>query len=521
MSYSNTPASAKASMSSENLRLLAVLAPKIPMMLKTTLFHVLHLSEQSKYLDLKEELTVNVVRAFLTPSGKSLFSISATQKFLAKDPGPSGRIWVSTYVAPADEGVAKAITAALIGLVPKNAPATEDMLAALKQELAPSAPVEAEWTGYRAGVADDAKLPSGMSQRALYDEMMKEVSAPSTVLYFHGGAYWLMDPATHRPLAKKLAKLTKGRVYSVRYRLSPKHAFPAALIDAMVSYLALLYPPEDAFHAPVEAKDIIFSGDSAGGNLSLSLLQTLLYLQRNNLTVTWQGESRHVPLPGGVALNSPWTDLTHSSPSCDENASWDYLPAPLSKNYHIDSIRPECEIWPANPPRRSVYVDDHLCDHPLVTVLLAESWKGSPPVYICTGWELLADENKYMAVKLRKDGVKVVFEEYEGMPHCFALIFPESKGARRCLTGWSGFINRVVNEKGDGEKGGQVESEFKRIRAKTLEEVDLEGEGEGEGEGQEGWMKIAPYSEEEIRRRIGERMRRAREEGVVGIVAKL
>lgn len=139
-------------------------------------------------------------------------------------------------------------------------------------------------------------------------------------------------------------------------------------------------------------------------------------------------------------------------------------------------------------------------------------------MYICTGWELLADEDKYMATKLRRDGVKVVFEEYEGMPHCFALIFPESKGARRCLEGWAGFINKVV-ENGDeeeknkkGEEG--IESSFKRIKAKTLEEVDLEQE---EG----GWEKVAPYTEEEIKRRIAERMRRAREEGVSGLVAKL
>lgn len=120
-----------------------------------------------------------------------------------------------------------------------------------------------------------------------------------------------------------------------------------------------------------------------------------------------------------------------------------------------------------------------------------------------------------MATKLRRDGVKVVFEEYEGMPHCFALIFPESKGAARCLSGWAGFINRVVNEE-KGEKGEQgIESSFRRIKAKSLAEVDLEGEGEDE------WMKIAPYTEEEIKRRIAERMRRAREEGVGGLVAKL
>ena len=71
---------------------------------------------------------------------------------------------------------------------------------------------------------------------------MKECKSPVTVLYFHGGAYYLLDPSTHRPTTKKLAKLTGGRCYSVRYRLAPQNPFPAALLDALVSYLTLLYP---------------------------------------------------------------------------------------------------------------------------------------------------------------------------------------------------------------------------------------------------------------------------------------
>jgi len=258
MSYSNTPSNAKASLTSQNLRLLLQLAPKVPLMLKTTLFHLLHLSEQSKYWDLREELTINVVRAFLTPDHGSLLSISKTQDLLLKDRGPQGRIWVSTYVAPADDGAQKAVSAALEGLRPGNSDreALDEIF-----NLPPSCSVEAEWTGYRAGVDKDARMPVGMSERERYDEMMREVTSPATVLYFHGGAYWLMDPSTHRPLAKRLAKLTGGRMYSVRYRLSPKHAFPAALIDGLVSYLTLLFPPEDAFHTAVRAEDVVFSGD--------------------------------------------------------------------------------------------------------------------------------------------------------------------------------------------------------------------------------------------------------------------
>lgn len=48
--------------------------------------------------------------------------------------------------------------------------------------------VEAEWTGYRSGVDDNAPEPE-ISQREKFEHMMKEVQSDVTVLYFHGGAY--------------------------------------------------------------------------------------------------------------------------------------------------------------------------------------------------------------------------------------------------------------------------------------------------------------------------------------------
>jgi alpha/beta hydrolase fold len=96
-----------------------------------------------------------------------------------------------------------------------------------------------------------------------------------------------------------------------------------------------------------------------------------------------------------------------------------------------------------------------------------KTWENSPPVFICTGWELLADEDKFMAKKLNSDGVAVVFEEYEAMPHCFSLILPKLPGARRCFDGWSGFIKTVV------ENPTSITSKAVSIKAKSLEEVRL------------------------------------------------
>jgi hypothetical protein len=239
--------------SSETLELFLTLLPRIPLIVRVAILHLLQLSEQSSYLDLRTELTVAVMRSVLAPAKPH--TISEAQKLINRDPGIKGRIWVSKVASPAppETSVRDGLLEAIRGLQhekTKYAAVREpDML-----------PVEAEWTGYRAGVGSDAKLPD-VSEAERYRSMMAEVRKPTTILYLHGGAYYLMDPATHRPTTKKLAKLTGGRCYSVRYRLAPQHPFPAALLDSLCAYLTLLHPPPGSFHQPVKPEHIVFAGD--------------------------------------------------------------------------------------------------------------------------------------------------------------------------------------------------------------------------------------------------------------------
>ncbi|KAK3692686.1 alpha/beta hydrolase fold-domain-containing protein [Podospora appendiculata] len=475
----------------DRARLLLALVLRIPLIARVVLLHILHLSENSQYLDLRTEVTIAVIRSFLNSRPRT---ISSTQKLFCQDPGVKGRIWVGNYTCPAqgETGVQNAVLRAIEGLREDLEDPRVDI------RLPEVSAVEAEWTGYRAAATRQSTLPP-ISERERYDEMMKEVSSPATILYFHGGAYWLMDPATHRPTTKKLAKLTGGRCYSVRYRLAPQHAFPAALIDGLVSYLQLLYPLPGAFHEPVLPEHIVLAGDSAGGNLALALLQTLLELKRQNAPILWNGIERDVPLPAGVAVNSPWMDITHSSPSCTSGARYDYIPAVEIEEY-IEG-RPACDLWPVDPPRRALNVDNAFLTHPLVTVLLARSWTGSPPVYLCTGWELLGDEDKYAAAKLHADGVVVVYEEYQAMSHCFAMLFVYLAESRRCFKGWSGFIRQVVKD------SAAVKPSFTMVKAKTLEEVEVDPE------------KLSPYTEGEMRAMIGREARGVKK--VKGEMSKL
>ena len=256
-------------MDGDKLKLLIQLLTRLPLIARIAIVHMLQMSPPSKHVDLKTELTVSIIRSFLTPS-KPL-SISDTQKLITRDPGVKGRIWVANYTAPApkETSIRDVVIQAIEDLrQPGSDGGSPTPLKGV--EWPAVVPVEAEWTGYRAGATSHSGLPL-ITEAEKYAEMMKEVKNKATIFYLHGGAYFLMDPFTHRPTTKLLAKLTGGRCYSVRYRLAPQNPFPAALIDALLSYLNLLYPPLGAFHEAVKPEHVVFSGDRYVGGLTRSL----------------------------------------------------------------------------------------------------------------------------------------------------------------------------------------------------------------------------------------------------------
>ena len=269
---------------------------------------------------------------------------------------------------------------------------------------------------------------------------MAEVSSNVTILYLHGGAHFLCDPATHRIPVSRLARLTHGRCLSVRYRLSPKYAFPAGLLDAFLAYLSLLYPAPNSVHDPVPASHIVIAGDSSGGGLALSLLQLVLHLQGSS--IRFHNHSTPILLPAGVAIHSGWVDLTRSMPSIRDNTAYDYLPPPVTRDY-MTSI-PPCDIWPTDPLRGDLYCDTSIMCHPLVSPLAAKSWRGSCPLWLCYGQEMLADEGRATAKLAAIQGVSVVWEEWEAMPHCFAHLLAWLPQSKSCFAQWAGFCESAV-----------------------------------------------------------------------------
>ncbi|KAK4161307.1 putative alpha beta hydrolase fold-3 domain-containing protein [Cladorrhinum sp. PSN259] len=158
----------------------------------------------------------------------------------------------------------------------------------------------------------------------LAPESYKHQPGRRIFLHFHGGAYVIFDCRDRDVgFGAKLLLQAAGdgsAVFAPQYRLAsvsfPNGRFPAALQDAITAYAHLV------FRLNVPGKDVIITGDSAGGNLALALLR---YLTETGTT------KAALPQPGGVLLFSPWTDLTVTSEAFSqrENERLDMVPPRL------------------------------------------------------------------------------------------------------------------------------------------------------------------------------------------------
>lgn len=216
------------------------------------------------------------------------------------------------------------------------------------------------------------------------------------ILQLHGGGYIGAMRNAYRSFAGLYSKVSKGMdVLTIDYRVAPENPYPAALEDALESYNWL---KDMGWHS----RQIMVVGDSAGGGLALALC---LYLKDHNRR-----------LPGGLVLMSPWTDMTASGPSYEDNYERD----PLFGNSR-DSL-----IYNRD------YMGWHDVKDPYISPLFGEYW-GFPPILIQAGSvEMLLSDSIGVAYKAKQQGVKVRLSIYKGMFHVFQMgmmMMPESKRA--------------------------------------------------------------------------------------------
>ena len=235
-------------------------------------------------------------------------------------------------------------------------------------------------------------------------EWVGDENADRTLLYLHGGGYVLGSIDTHRSMVTRLCKFAGIRGLIVDYRLAPEHPYPSAIEDAEEAYDYLI-------EKGVTPEKMLLAGDSAGGGLSLALMQKLRE----------HGKAQ----PKAVALLSPWTDLTISGRSHKERAERDPM---------IDVERmPQAIDW---------YCPNQDKNNPLISPVFADL-AGFPPMFVQVGSEeVLFDDSTRLVENAEKANVDAELQIWPDMPHVHQIahrFVPEAKAALRDI---AGFFNR-------------------------------------------------------------------------------
>lgn len=213
-------------------------------------------------------------------------------------------------------------------------------------------------------------------------------SSPFPILvYFHGGGWVICNLDTHDSLCRSLANGASCIVISVDYRLAPEHKFPAAVDDA---YAATQWAAENAETFNGDPNRIAVGGDSAGGNL----VAVVSFMARDNGSPSLKHQ----------LLIYPVTDLSSfDTRSYREHGEGYILTRDSMEFYRGHYIRSE---------------EDAL--NPYASPLLAQDLSGLPPALVITAeFDVLTDESKAFANRLRQAGVPVTYSCYEGMIHPF------------------------------------------------------------------------------------------------------
>jgi len=219
------------------------------------------------------------------------------------------------------------------------------------------------------------------------------------VLYIHGGGFVVGSPKSHRTITSKFAEITGCAVLAIDYRLMPEYLYRDCIEDCRTAYRWIL---ENGPEGPGEIRQLFIGGDSAGGNLSLSL-------------AAWIRDNR-LRAPEAVVALSPLTDVTFSGASMTANLESDIMLKPFLKP--LTKLPPFVKSW-------YVYWTYKVrpCS-PVVSPLLGDLSNLPPTLVQASEAEMLLDDARRYVCKAHASGSAVKLQTWSDMLHIFQIFNP-------------------------------------------------------------------------------------------------
>lgn len=261
---------------------------------------------------------------------------------------------------------------------------------------------------------DDIEIEATLKAVQEKDLKAEWVLAPGVdysrrLLYIHGGAFFVGSPKSHRVITSRLSQVANCAVLAVDYRLMPENTRKDGIEDCRHAYDWLLQ------HSP-EGKDkhisaIFIAGDSAGGNLTLSLL-------------SWIRDSKRT-LPNAAVALSPVTDMRMVNPSIKGNSRHDVVLGPLYKKLN----KVPRMLWSIG----SFWSTGYRANHPDISPLHGDL-ANLPPILIhASEHEILRDDARRYVNKAVQAGTDARLQIWMHMPHVWHIFHPRLPEANQAF----------------------------------------------------------------------------------------
>jgi len=207
-----------------------------------------------------------------------------------------------------------------------------------------------------------------------------------TLVYLHGGGWILGGLESHDSIVAEIASRSGVNAVSVDYRLAPEHRYPAAFDDA---YDAICYLKINGAEFGLNTERLAVAGDSAGGNLATACcLRT---------------RDEDGPNICAQILIYPALAPELNLQSHDEQAN-----APLGTK--DDMLYYYQEYFGKLPPYNDAFA----------MPLAADDFSDLPPAFVLSAeYDVLRDDAKFYAQKLKQVGVSCNYVEGNGLIHGF------------------------------------------------------------------------------------------------------
>lgn len=244
------------------------------------------------------------------------------------------------------------------------------------------------------------------SHKAPTDEKTNDKKKKRKRIYYYSGGGWQMPASSeHWYFVTELAtRLPGSAVTLVSYPLAPNSPAQTTiphLVSLHKTLLAEAAVTKTGEEKEKEEEETLLIGDSAGGNIALSILINSLL------------EDENCPLPRAVLAISPSTDLRRCNPHMTTLAPHDPI-------LRIPFVKQTAAAWCGVLPADSLLVSPLLVDERILQLIAA---RGVQIHGVTGGYDILSPDAELFREKCERAGVKGEWLAWEKQMHVWPLAF--------------------------------------------------------------------------------------------------